>query len=185
MVKPAPYIETSTGTKFYFLKPTEESIHIEDIAHALSNKCRFAGHTSNFYSVAEHSYIVSLLVPEPWELAALLHDSAETYLEDIPSPIKPYFKEYKKFETRIMKVIASKFKFEYPSDLCIKEADRIQLKTEGKYLMPSQGVDYPVVEGRNGKVPKCLAPVQAEKLFLERFYELIGEPPIKQSLIVL
>jgi hypothetical protein len=179
-----PFIETYSGKRMYFLDPRPEDICIEDIAHALSNKCRFAGHCSSFYSVAEHSLIVSLLVEPDLALTALMHDAAEAYLEDIPSPIKPYFKEYKEMERNIMEVLASKFEFQFPEPDEVKEADKVQLVSEARHLMPSRGADYPQVPGRTGKKPKCLYPHLAEEVFLERFYELRNEQPIGRSLIV-
>ena len=182
-----PYIETYTGTKFYFLEPTEESINIEDIAHALSNNCRYTGHCRSFYSVAEHSYIVSLIVDQPNALAGLLHDASEAYLTDVASPVKPYLENYKSMENVIMTVIAKKYGFEWPLVDDIKDADAVQLKSEAKHLMHSQGQDwaahYPT-KRENGKVPKCLSPRYAKQLFLERFYELTNTRPIERSLIV-
>ena len=49
------WIQTFTGKRMYPLDPKPEDICIEDIAHALSNICRFTGHTKKFYSVGEHS----------------------------------------------------------------------------------------------------------------------------------
>ena len=48
-------ITTFSGVLFWPLLPNPDDIRIADIAHALSQQCRFAGHTRTFYSVAEHS----------------------------------------------------------------------------------------------------------------------------------
>jgi hypothetical protein len=53
--KPMSFIQTLSGNKFNYTNATIDDIDIEDIACALSNICRFAGHLPEFYSVAQHS----------------------------------------------------------------------------------------------------------------------------------
>ena len=55
-------IPTYTGKVFDPFNPDPNNIDIEDIAHHLSNLCRFVGSTFRFYSVAEHSLMISHLV---------------------------------------------------------------------------------------------------------------------------
>jgi hypothetical protein len=88
-----PYIVTYTGRRFHFLDPKIDEISIEDIAHALSNVCRFTGHTKRFYSVAEHSCLVSALCDN--RLEGLLHDASEAYMSDLSSPLKMLVPDYK------------------------------------------------------------------------------------------
>lgn len=123
-------IRTHSGIYFNVFEPTIEMIDIHDIAHALSNLCRFGGHTPFFYSVAQHSIEVAKLVPPSLKMQALLHDAAEAYLLDIPSPIKKRLVGYDELEDNIMKLIAKKFKFQYPLDPIIKEADKNRLQWE-------------------------------------------------------
>lgn len=168
-----PWIETFTGLHFEFLDPKDEQIHIRDIAHSLAFTCRYTGHSSRFYSVAEHSLFVSYLAADP--LAGLLHDASEAYITDIASPIKPHLANYKELEDMIMGRIANKFGFKYPLDGDIKDCDATQLKTEAKYLLKSGGNPwahlYPTRRA-HGIKPICMAPEEAEKAFLERFYEV-------------
>ena len=167
------WIETFTGLHFEFLDPKDEQIHIRDIAHSLAFTCRYTGHSSRFYSVAEHSLFVSYLAADP--LAGLLHDASEAYITDIASPIKPHLANYKELEDMIMGRIANKFGFKYPLDGDIKDCDATQLKTEAKYLLKSGGNPwahlYPTRRA-HGIKPICMAPEEAEKAFLERFYEV-------------
>ena len=53
------FIQTYSGIEFYPLDPRIEEVKLLDIAHALSNICRFTGHCNEFYSVAQHSVLVS------------------------------------------------------------------------------------------------------------------------------
>ena len=70
------FIQTFTGKHFNYLDIQLDAIEIEDIANALSNICRFAGHLPEFYSVGQHSVLTSHLVPQEFALEALLHDAA-------------------------------------------------------------------------------------------------------------
>ena len=176
-----PWIETYTGKHFYFLDPKEDDIDIRDIAHALAFTCRYTGHSNRFYSVAEHSVLVSYLANDP--LAALLHDASEAYITDIASPIKQHLGGYAEMEDRIMEKIARKFGFSYPLDPDIKDCDATQLKTEAKHLLRSKGATwahlYPT-KRLHGIGPNCWTPQIAEQRFLERFDEVrkdFNEPP--------
>lgn len=171
----SPWIETHSGRKFEFLSPTPDMVDIDDIAHSLSRQCRFSGHTSKFYSVAEHSINVSLLSTN--KLEGLLHDASEAYLLDIPSPIKQYLTNYKEIEHKVMCAIADKFGFWYPLPPDIKDADHAQLKTEAKHLLPSQGKDWAdqyQTKIQVGITPKCLVPDLAKEMFLGMF-EMINQ----------
>lgn len=131
-----PSIQMHNGKFMDFRFPGMAEYSIDDIAHALSHICRFTGHVNNFYSVAQHSVLVSYLVPEEHALAGLLHDAAEAFLGDVASPLKQLLPEYKQIELRVEKSIMQRFGIPFPLDTCVKEADRIMLVTERRDLMP-------------------------------------------------
>lgn len=84
-------LQTLSGRLIDLLAPDPAVIDIYDIATALARTPRFGGHTRDFYSVAQHCVHVSDVVEaaDPRvSLAALLHDAAEAYVGDIPSPLK-------------------------------------------------------------------------------------------------
>jgi hypothetical protein len=140
-----PFIETRTGKRFEPLSPDPALICIEDIAHALSHQCRFSGHTSRHYSVAEHSVRVAELLAR-WgygiemQIGGLLHDAYEAYAQDVASPIKhtPEMAPYREIEAAGMVAIAKRFDLARGFDKSppVVEADLTMLATEARDLMP-------------------------------------------------
>lgn len=129
-------IRTYSGIYMNVFEPTMDMLSIIDIAHALSQQCRFGGHLEHFYSVAEHSLYCSYLIKdERLKFAALLHDASEAYLLDIPSPIKKKLSNYKEIEHNLMLLIAEKFGFQYPLHDEVKKIDEIMLQIEWDCLM--------------------------------------------------
>lgn len=88
MPKNEPYLLTLNGRRYDFFNPDPKQIDVQDIAHSLSQLCRYVGHTPDFYSVAEHSVLVSQVVPREHALVALMHDAVECYVNDLSAPCK-------------------------------------------------------------------------------------------------
>lgn len=175
------WIETVSGIKIEFLNPRPEQIKITDIAHALSNNCRFTGQCRKFYSVAEHSWHVARMLegtPLEVQLAGLLHDASEAYLADIATPVKRELPEYKVIEDNLMVAIAKKYNFEWPMHPAVKYADLMALSNEAHHLLPSRGNEWdtwrqvkrpPIIDSYR---PIGMVPDTARQVFLDRFYEL-------------
>jgi hypothetical protein len=167
------WIQTYTGKKFYPLDPKIEDICIEDIAHALSMICRFNGHCNRFYSVAEHSIIISDFLPVGENLAGLLHDGAEAYFCDLPRPIKELFPEYKKLENKTQDLIFKKFNIKKTE--IIKRYDNSILIDESNLLMPNKPEPWTFYDNLQlscyGSI-QCWSPQKAEFEFLKRFRTL-------------
>ena len=165
-------IHTFTGKKFWPLNAREEDICIEDIAKALSQKCRYTGHSCFFYSVAQHCVHASEHCEDPrW---ALMHDAAEAYLPDVSRPIKSAIHGFEETEERLLRVIASKFGLEFPFPDSVHEVDDRMLVTEWYYLMPAAtnpGPRYQEMERLDFRIRPCF-PSLAEQRFLKRFNEL-------------
>ena len=66
--------------------PNPKNIYLEDIATSLAHQGRFCGHTKRFYSIAQHSVLVSHHCDYPRE--GLMHDGTETYVGDVSRPLK-------------------------------------------------------------------------------------------------
>lgn len=86
------YLQLRSGASFNLSGPVSP-VQIADVAWALSHLCRFGGSSTAFYSVGQHSVLVSALVQAAGgdkraQLVALLHDAHEMVLADIPSPVK-------------------------------------------------------------------------------------------------
>ena len=171
------WMQTYTGVQFWPLDPHLEDIRIEDIAHSLSMQCRYAGHTKDFYSVAQHSVLVSQIVPPEDALWGLMHDAAEAYLVDLPRPLKRHNRMgelYCEIEDRLMVKICQRFHLPPTPPDSVKVADNIVLMTEKRDLMcksPSQWRESaePMVESIKWQYPWA-----AENCFLYRFKELGG-----------
>lgn len=158
-----PVIRTVTGKWFNAFDPHPDQICIEDIAHALSNQCRFGGHLPKFFSVAQHCILTADIVAPEHRLAALLHDASEAYLLDIPRPVKRKLSNYAEIEDKIMRVIADKYKFQWPLHNDVKKADEIMLQREWSEIM--LGID----NGHPLDQTPCWIPAIAKKNFLIEF----------------
>jgi uncharacterized protein len=119
-------INTRSGLTFDYKNPTAAMIDIKDIAIGLSHECRFAGQIGPFYSVAQHSVIVSFMVPNHLAKEALLHDAHEAWYKDIPKPLKNLIgQEYPALTELCDKAIWQKFNLKNRLDHAdIKKADR-------------------------------------------------------------
>jgi 5'-deoxynucleotidase YfbR-like HD superfamily hydrolase len=168
-----------------------KDIDIEDIAHALSNLCRYGGHCLFHYSVALHSYLCSLEEGTREEqLAFLLHDASEAFVNDLVRPIKhrPEFEHYRLEEDKIQRIVFEKFELEYPFSQRVHDVDNHILRTELKAVVInrdeisacSSEKEISLREARkflrkekkdNCVIPQ-ISPLEAEELFLNRFYEL-------------
>jgi hypothetical protein len=166
------YLQTFSGREFNILSPTPEQISIIDIAHALAHSCRYGGQCLRFYSVAEHSVHIFNLVKQENKLAGLMHDASEAYLVDIPRPIKPFLKNYKELEDRVMIAVSSKFKFEYPMPDEVKFFDNAMLTDErsqnmADYIGP--GDIWGELPPTPGVILEFWPPEKAELEFLKAF----------------
>jgi hypothetical protein len=165
------WMQTATGGQFWPLDPRPQEIHIEDIAWALAHMCRYGGHCSRFYSVAEHSVLVSQVCPPEHALAGLLHDASEAYCVDVPRPLKRSQAGNADIEERLWQAIASRFNLSPELPASVKAADNAVLLAEKPVLMGTKYVWSIPGEPANVKI-RCLSPDQATNLFFDRFREL-------------
>lgn len=173
-----PTILTRAGHYFDFSDPERSHIDIDTIAHALAHICRFTGHTSSFYSVAQHSVLVSHLVPPEHALAGLLHDAPEAYIGDVAAPLKALLPDYKAIEARVEAAVLAYFDLPAQLPACVKLADLCALATEQRDLMPpNDGATWACLQGI-APSPHNITPMDprhARLYFLARFHELTSQ----------
>lgn len=166
------WIQTYTGKKFHPLAPDPSTIDIRDIAHSLAMQCRFNGHCSAFYSVADHCVRVSRILPPGLQLAGLLHDAAEAYVSDIPRPVKAQLPAFAEAEDRLLEVIFRHFGLAWPVADEVWAADVTLLVTEGRDLMCAPPEPWGIEGTPLAERIVPLSPAEAERAFLARFREL-------------
>lgn len=167
------FITTYSGAKFFVEECNIWDIPIVDIAHALSMNCRFNGHLKEFYSVAEHSVIVSRLVPEEYALWGLLHDATEAFVPDMPRPFKKLIYGFKKFEDTLANNIAKHFNMPWPMPDEVHYIDTHIVGDEARRFFPDIP-DWVWLYDRvaGDSLFYGLPPKLAEDEFMERFNEL-------------
>ncbi len=176
--KEEDWIQTHSGRRFNPLNPNPDAIVIQDIAHSLSMMCRFTGHCKKFYSVAQHSVLVSYICDSQDAMWGLLHDASEAYLVDVPRPLKRsgYFEEYKRFEANMQEAVCKRFGLPVKEPASVKKADGQLLVTEARDLMSPLHPDW-----RNAMDPlpfkiEAWDQQHAKDMFMKRFFELFGSP---------
>ena len=180
------YVLQVGGRTLDLLDPWQHQFSLKDAVKAISRTPRFSGHTTSFYSVAQHCVIVSVLCPlRPWD--GLAHDLEEAYIGDIPSPQKRLMETlaplYAARLRNVSMAVESAFLCSGTSHAEVKKADLIALATERRDLLPTlvppnasvwgelpPAADYTVVP---------LPPEEAEKAWWKRYHQLVllGKAP--------
>ncbi len=171
-----------TGRDVNPLNMTLDDIDIVDIAHHLSNICRFGGATREHYSVAQHCVLVSLHVPKDEALAGLMHDAAEAYIGDFVAPLKELlcfprayhpsgvFTPLRVLENNILVVIFKHFNVRPVETKLVHYADLAARETEGRDLVKGWKMSVDVDPWPETIDPWSQSLAEAE--FLNRFYQL-------------
>jgi uncharacterized protein len=177
---PGPYLQTVSGRWVNPFDPDPDQLDAGDIARALANQCRFGGHCAVFYSVAQHSVIVSEIVEQRGGdtedvFAALMHDATEAYLGDMPHPLKhrsPLGAAFKEAEDHLERALREHFaiKADVPE---IKRADRALLATERR-AFSAETWHWPELDGVEPLDIELIAwsPDEAAAAFAARYAEL-------------
>ena len=176
-----PTIQLASGRYFNYENFGPGDINIWDIAHALSNLCRYTGHCQTFYSVAQHSVLVSEIVPTHLALEGLLHDATEAYVGDVNRPLKMLLPQYREIEQRVDAAIRERFRLPVQESPEVKEADNILLVTESRDLMPPSPGGVVDEWGWARDIPRLARPITplpavlARSQFIRAFETITGE----------
>jgi hypothetical protein len=161
-----------SGYVLDLLAPDATGLPITDIAHCLASQPRWGGAARPWYSVAEHSVMVSRLVPAPLAYAGLMHD-CEEFLGDWPSPVKIMLgRDY--VQERLLPVKAAlrrRFGFQ-ENDPAIKHADLVCMATELRDLLPPAWMDWGHLPPPHPERIEPVGPERAYERFLARYEEV-------------
>lgn len=153
-----------------------QHVNMLDIKTALAKMCRYNGHVERFYSVAEHSVLVSriaeLLGDEEAIVPSLFHDAHEAYTGDIPSPQKDMIQGAHYFEAAMENVVRRALNLPGKDDdvwLRVRRYDTMILHRELAVLRPNTLPDWydPNIEAL---VPVEVQPVGFEWREAESFF---------------
>jgi hypothetical protein len=178
MRSPKHWFLTHTGRQFWPLDCRVDDIDIEDIAHGLAHICRFGGHCRHFYSVAQHSVLVSRNVPLQLRMLGLLHDATEAYIGDMVRPLKLQMPEFNEIEEKLWAVIARRFDLPAILPPEIKTADNAALMAERRDLFNPAHVaahSWSIKERPLACRILPLKPDDAKRLFLNEYVKLWKE----------
>jgi hypothetical protein len=176
------WMQTFTGRQFFPLDPRADEIDIRDIAHGLAMVCRYNGHCLRFYSVAEHSVLISRRVPAASARLALMHDAGEAYIGDMIRPLKhdPSMAGFRRAEDVLADAIVDRFGIECPdaAQADVSAADtRILIDERDQIMHNPPPAKWGSIEGLEalGVTIEGWTPDEAERMFLVRFCELFPE----------
>jgi hypothetical protein len=160
-----------------------DQVLITDIAHSLSMQCRYNGHTTFFYSVAQHCWLLSIAMKEhsrELERAALLHDAAECYIGDMVQPLKVEkdMAAFKRLDNELTGVIFDRFGVDRSTMDALHPFDRGISIDEMQVLMPDVDPHLLKIAKPVGVNITEQNPRTAFNLYMQRFKELFpGEWP--------
>lgn len=168
-----------TGKPFWPLDPRPQDVDIRDIAHNLSMQVRYSGNVKWFYSVAQHSVLVSEHCDPVDAFFGLLHDAAEAYLIDLTRPVKhspTLYPAWKEIEDRVHACVAEAFGFDPERPESVAVADDRVARTEMRDLFEHPRPTNSNLMAHGEPYPERIFPwsqEMAEWAFTQRFNNLV------------
>lgn len=175
------------------LRPDTSSVRIDDIAHSLSLVCRYGGHCSKHYSVAQHclevsNYIAGLGGSPFVQMMGLLHDAEEAYFGDMPSPLKKHYPDFKRHGESMRDFVMDKYIpgwRETPRWYMemVHQADRDMYQIERMSFSLPYAEGFALIKQKYGwgVINSGKEPTEVEAQYLRRFTELgeAGRVPVE------
>lgn len=140
------WIMTFSGLHYSLDNPQPDQVTLTDIAHHLSQICRYTGATKFFYSVAQHCLLGAGKMQEDGlsarlQLLFMMHDAPEAYYMDVNKPLKELLGEvYERLESKGMQVVWEAFKIDPPTEeewAIVAKYDVYMFQNEISRLMPN------------------------------------------------
>jgi hypothetical protein len=144
------WVYTAAGICFDFDNPQPEMIEPRALAWQLSGEGRWANNTHWALSVAQHSLIVGRAIERPaWRVYGLLHDAAEAFTRDLPTPFKAWLAargaDVPSLEQRILLAVYERFDLLAPDreiEKAVAFADARALATEYRDVVRGKGAEW-------------------------------------------
>jgi 5'-deoxynucleotidase YfbR-like HD superfamily hydrolase len=174
---------TNSGKYVNLVDPDPATINISDIAKALSQQNRFAGHTRVNYYVAQHCLVVSSILPLKFAMHGLMHDCEEAYFGDLINPVKrlpEFWVAYQKYaepmRTKLFEIFGIEASYDEEARAAVDHADRVALATERRDFVCPDHQQWAVLDGIQPLSQRIrpISSIRAESEFLTRFKQLTG-----------
>jgi hypothetical protein len=177
------WIQLANGRAYSFDAPG--AIPIDVVARSLARICRFTGHVERFYSVAQHSVLVSKLVEPRLAAHGLLHDAGESVVGDVATPLKRAISErdggyLRSLEHRVHGAILAGLglpALNAEDEAIVKAADSLALCIEVRDLMRAgeRAIELDhgfAVVSHFPRIARTWDCAEGEERFLERWQEV-------------
>lgn len=180
-----PKIQTYSGGIVDFECPDRSTFTLEDIAHGLSQACRYGNQSKFFYSVAQHAVTVSYMCTGKDALAALHHDDTEAFMCDIPTPLKLLLNDYMVIEMALHDSIFDRLGLPRELSADVKLADAYALALEKPIMIGDSAIDWKLLDVSHHSwddfraYMKPMSHEDSKRLWLARHRELCDNLRIK------
>ena len=171
-----PWIQNYAGDRIPVLDIRPEHFHVDSIAYQAAHINRWTG-CAGTYSVAQHEVHAYEMAPIELKPYCLLHDTLETVLNDVATPVKLCLPEYVRMEHRGELALWRAFNLPAPTDAQwqeVKEIDGRLMSTEYRDLIPVHRDDFKRPPPYEHMTIVRWDPDFARRRWLDAYYEVLG-----------